>query len=164
MPLPAGTAGGPLEVGRIAKAHGIRGEVVVAAVSNRPGRFAPGAVLRTDRAELVVERSQPYGHGHRWIVAFRGVESRNEAEALRGAVLRAEPEPSGADELWVHDLVGSTVVDTTGAALGVVSAVQANPASDLLVLDGGVLIPLVFVVESGGGRIVVDPPAGLLDL
>ena len=84
------------------------------------------------------------------------------AEGLRGAVLSAEP-LDDPDALWVHQLVGSEVVDTDGGAHGAVVAVEANPASDLLVLESGALVPLRFVVESGPGRVVVDPPAGLLD-
>ncbi|MGH8999424.1 MAG: ribosome maturation factor RimM [Acidimicrobiia bacterium] len=164
-----------LEVGRIVRAHGIRGEVIVEAVSNRPERFAPGSVLRAGDRELVVERASLHGgpapagrarERGRWIVAFGGVATRNDAEALRSQVLCGPPEEDGDDgELWVHELVGTSVLDTAGTALGRVVAVEANPASDLLVLDGGGLVPLVFVVEAPpGGPIVVDPPAGLFDL
>jgi 16S rRNA processing protein RimM len=92
-----------------------------------------------------------------------GVTDRTAAEALRGTELFAEAlnDPS---ELWVHELVGSTVRLADGTEVGRVDAVQANPASDLLVLDTGHLIPLVFVVSSGAGRVVIDPPEGLLDL
>ena len=63
----------------------------------------------------------------------------------------------------MHALIGSEVVDVAGRAHGRVEAVEANPASDLLVLGDGRLVPLVFVVESSAGRVVVDVPAGLLD-
>lgn len=156
-----------LEVGRIVKAHGIRGEVIVDAVSNRPGRFAPGAVLvghagGGEGRPFVVLRAQP--QGRRWIVAFEGVETRTQAEALRDVVLTGEPGQTSAGELWVHELVGADVWDLAGMALGQVVAVEANPASDLLVLADGGLIPLTFVVESAPGRVVVDLPSGLLDL
>ena len=73
------------------------------------------------------------------------------------------------DELWVHDLVGASVVDAGGHTLGAVASVEANPAHDLLVLDSGVLVPVTFVTEhgadeDGGRRVVVDVPDGLLDL
>ena len=68
------------------------------------------------------------------------------------------------DELWVHEVVGAEVVDRAGAPVGRVTAVEANPAHDLLVLDGGVLVPMVFVVEQRDGVLVIDPPDGLLDL
>jgi 16S rRNA processing protein RimM len=173
---PAGPA--LLEVGRIVKAQGIRGEVVVEAITTRPERFAAGAtlvaggpdgrrfaVLRSTRHKAADSTGRPQ-HA-RWIVAFEGFETRSEAEVLRGTVLygeRIEADDPDDNELWVHDLVGSEVVDTAGTVLGRVEALQANPASDLLVLETGGLIPLVFIVESSGGRVVVDPPVGLLDL
>ena len=154
---------GLLEVGRVVKPHGIRGEVVVDLISNRPEqRLAEGSVLESDRGALEVLASRP--HQGRWIVAFAGVADRNGAEALRGAVLSAEAlDEDGA--LWVHELMGAQVVDTGGRPLGTVEAVEANPASDLLVLAGGHLVPLVFVVERRvDGTVVVDPPPGLFDL
>ena len=59
--------------------------------------------------------------------------------------------------------MGATAVDLAGQPLGVVTAVVANPASDLLVLDGCALVPLRFVVSVADGFVVVDPPIGLLD-
>jgi 16S rRNA processing protein RimM len=150
-----------LEVGRIVKPHGIRGEVSVETITNRPEqRFAPGMVLDSDRGPMEVLTGRP--HQNRWLVTFAGVDDRNTAEALRGVVLRAEPlEEDGA--LWVHELVGAEVVGVDGRSHGVVEAVEANPASDLLVLPGERLVPLVFVVDHQPGRVVIDPPAGLLD-
>ena len=170
-------AGDRLEIGRIVKAHGIRGEVVVEAVTNRAERFSPGAVLYADPGEhpLQVRRATPQGGPDaagrmaqsRWIVAFEGVADRNEAERLRGTVLTGDPlavdDAGDGRELWVHELVGAELLDPAGRVLGRVAAVEANPASDLLVLEDGGLVPMVFVVEAAAGRVVVDPPAGLLD-
>jgi len=149
-----------LEVGRVVKPHGIRGEVIVELVTNRTERLAPGTVLSTRRGELRVDASRP--HQGRWIVSFDGVADRNGAESLRDAVLSAEPLADG-DELWVHELIGSDVVDTDGRLLGRVTSVEANPASDLLVLDAGGLVPLRFVTAHEPGRITVDVPEGLLE-
>ena len=149
-----------LEVGRIVKPHGIRGEVIVDLVTNRNERVAVGSVLATADGSLEVLRSSP--HQGRWIVAFAGVDDRNQAEALRGTSLLAEP-IDDEGELWVHALIGAEVVDVAGRAHGQVTSVEANPASDLLVLGDGRLVPLAFVVESSEGRVVVDVPAGLLD-
>jgi 16S rRNA processing protein RimM len=150
-----------LEVGRIVKAHGIRGEVIVDLVSNRPDvRLAPGSVLSSDRGDLEVLTATP--HQGRWIVAFDGILDRNAAETYRGVVLTAEPIDDD-DTLWVHELVGAEVVDLAGTSYGSVEAVEANPASDLLVLSGERLVPLVFVVIKAPGRVVIDPPPGLLD-
>jgi 16S rRNA processing protein RimM len=149
-----------LEVGRVVKPHGIRGEVIVELVTDRVERLTAGAVLATATGDLVVNEAR--AHQGRWIVAFDGVATRNEAEALRGTVLRADA-IEDPDVLWVHELVGSEVVDVAGRSHGTVVAIEANPASDLLVLEGGGLVPLRFVVETGEGRLTVDVPAGLLD-
>jgi len=152
-----------LEVGLVVKPHGVKGEVIVDLVTNRPDlRLAPGSVLTTDGGPLEVVTSRP--HQGRWIVVFAGVDDRNGAEALRGTTLSAEPiTEDGA--LWVHVLIGAEVVDLSGTGYGPVVAVEANPASDLLVLEGDRLVPLVFVVERRpDGTVVIDPPAGLFDL
>jgi 16S rRNA processing protein RimM len=149
-----------LDVGRIVKPHGLKGEVVVELLTNRTERLDAATVLETDAGPLTVAWSSPFQH--RWIVQFEGVDSRERADALRGTVLRAEP-LDDPDALWVHQLIGSRVFDTAGAELGTVKEVEANPASDLLVLEEGGLIPLRFVVTTEPGRITVDPPEGLLD-
>jgi 16S rRNA processing protein RimM len=156
-----------LEVGRIGRAHGLRGEVAVMLLSDRPERTATGATLLATTAaghtrELVVASARR--HQDRWLVRFEGVDDRTGAEALRGCRLHADELPAGPDELWVHQLVGASVVDRAGVLLGRVAAVESNPAHDLLVLDGGALVPLPFVVEHSPQRVVVDAPDGLLDL
>jgi len=152
-----------LAVGRIVKPHGLRGDVVVSLTTNRDERVAAGSVLGTaDGRQLVVERSAPLRGRH--IVTFASVRGIEGAEELRGTELFAEP-LCDPDALWVHDLIGSTVVDSAGQVLGTVDAVEANPASDLLVLSGGGLIPLRFVNGSEPGvRVTVEIPDGLLDL
>jgi 16S rRNA processing protein RimM len=158
------TTAGRLEVGRVVRAHGLAGEVLVHPVSDVAQRFAPGTVLHAGPRALEVERARP--HQARWRVKFAGIDDRTAAEALRGAVLEGEPlgtaPPEGA--YWVHELVGAAVVDRDGTPVGTVEAVQDNPAHDLLVLDSGALVPVVFIVEQAPGRIVVDLPDGLLDL
>lgn len=148
-----------LEVGRVVKAHGLRGEVIVRLVTDRHERLDPGSVLSTPAGPLEVLRSSPHQSG--WIVAFGGVADRSRAESLRGTVLSA-PALDDPDALWVHELVGADVVDAEGTLRGRVRAVEANPASDLLVLEDGGLVPLRFVVSHRPGQVVIDPPAGLL--
>jgi 16S rRNA processing protein RimM len=159
-------APGDLEVGRIGRPHGLRGEVTVTFVSNRPERSAPGAVLHAGDRVLVIASSRQ--HQGKWLVRFEGVDDRNHAEALRGAILTAAPLTATAKlddgEYWVHELIGSQVVDTGGETLGRVVGIEANPAHDLLVLDTDALVPMVFVVERKGDVIIVDPPAGLFEL
>ena len=149
-----------LEVGRILKPHGLTGEVEVGLVTDRLERVAVGSVLHAGDVRLEVVGSRPHKGHH--LVRFAGVAGREAAEALRGTVLAAPP-LDDPDALWVHDLIGSRVVAVDGADLGTVSAVEANPASDLLVLDGGGLIPLRFMVASEPGRLTVDVPPGLLE-
>jgi 16S rRNA processing protein RimM len=163
---PPGT-GDRLVVGRIGKAHGLRGEVAVRFTSNRPERAVPGAVLYAGERELVIDAARP--HQGRVLVHFRGVDDRTTAEALQGlelsgARLTGDEAALDDDELWVHEVVGAEVRDRSGAVVGRVVAVEANPAHDLLVLDGGALVPMVFVIEQREGALVIDPPEGLFDL
>ncbi|MEI8147735.1 MAG: ribosome maturation factor RimM [Actinomycetes bacterium] len=152
-----------LEVGRIVKAHGIRGEVAVRLTADIPERVTPGSVFQTTRGPLTVERSKPFQQGY--IIAFAGVTDRNEAELLRGLILKGEPlDLDDDDVIWIDDLFNALVVSTDGVERGRVVEVEENPASDLLVLDSGVLIPLTFVVEvEPNERIVVDAPEGLFE-
>jgi 16S rRNA processing protein RimM len=150
-----------LEVGRITKPHGLRGEVVVKLVTDRVDRLDPGTVLASDRGDLVVRAARP--HQDRWIVAFEGASTREHADALRSVALRAEA-VDDPDELWVHRMVGAAVVTVGGDAVGRCVGVIANPAADLIELDGGALVPVVFVVDHDATQITIDPPDGLFDL
>jgi 16S rRNA processing protein RimM len=124
--------------------------------------------------QLTIEAVR-WHQGH-LLVAFEGVLDRNVAEALRGTMLWLDTAdmapPSDPDEFNDHQLVGLRVVTPTGEPLGEVVGIDHAPAADLLVLrrpEGGTaLIPFVKAivpeVDLAAGRIVVDPPAGLLDL
>ena len=149
-----------LEVGRITKAHGLHGDVIVELVTDRAERVAVGTVLHGPDGPLTVERSAP--HQGRWIVHLAGVGDRAAADALRGTVLRAEP-LDDPDALWVHDLIGAEVVDNDGTRRGRVVSVVANPASDLLELEDGALVPARFVTSHGPGVIRVETPEGLFE-
>jgi 16S rRNA processing protein RimM len=149
-------------VGRITKPHGVRGDVLVLLTTELSSRLDPGSVLATDRGPLTVVSSSR--HQDRWIVQFEGFTDRDQVESWRGVVLRAEPLEVDDDVLWVHELVGSTVVLPDGDAVGTVTEVESNPAADLLVLDSGALVPVVFITEHAPGRVTIDPPEGLFDL
>jgi 16S rRNA processing protein RimM len=152
-----------LEIGRVGRPHGLRGEVTIVPITNRAERFEAGQRMWSGERQLVIATSRPHHGGH--LVRFEGIDDRNAAEALRGAILTAEaPGSAPPGEVWVHQVIGVDVHDRAGAVLGRVVAVEANPASDLLVLDGGSLIPMVFVVEHTSDALVVDVPEGLLDL
>ncbi len=135
---------------------------MLSATTNRVERFAPGSVLYADGRTLVIATARR--KSDRWIVRFEGVDDRDATVALRGLIVSGDPlESLGADEFWVHELVGCVVCEESGACLGPVVAVHANPAHDLLEVDGGVLVPIVFVVEHSSERIVVRLPVGLLE-
>ena len=145
---------------------------MVTLVTNRTDRLAPGARLTCHRVSepgpsrppgarvLEVCSSRPFQG--RYLVRFEGVRTREAAEELRGCLLLA-PAVEDPDALYVHDLVGREVVELNGTRRGVVVALQANPASDLLVTEDGDLVPLRFVVGRAEGRLIVDVPAGLFE-
>jgi 16S rRNA processing protein RimM len=151
----------PLEVGRIIKAQGLKGQVLVDLWSDRTERLAPGADLLTERGPLRVVAS--IAHQQRFIVTFEGVATREAAEHLRGVVLSA-PRLDDESVIWIDQLYDAEVFDAEGVRRGVVVGVEANPASDLLVLDSGALVPLTFVTSVDPNvRIDVDVPEGLFE-
>ena len=164
-------------VGRVGRAHGLHGEVVVEVRTDDPeARFAAGIALTTEPAAagpLTVAGSR--WHSGRLLVRFAGVADRTGAEALRGVHLQTElaedERPADPEEFYDHQLVGLTAATIEGRDLGRVAEVVHLPGQDLLALrlpEGReVLVPfvaaLVPVVDLDGGRVVVDPPGGLLD-
>jgi 16S rRNA processing protein RimM len=167
-----------LVIGQIVRPHGIRGEVVVEVTTDEPAaRYVAGSALSTDPATagpLTVEAVRP--HQGRLIIAFDGVLDRDSADALRGVKLCVDaaelPAPEDPDEFHDFQLVGLAAVDPAGERLGEVVGVEHGPAADLLVLrrpDGHrALVPfvraIVPTVDLVGGRVVLTPPEGLLDL
>ena len=151
------------EVGRIGRAHGVTGQLYVTLITDRVERLAPGARLLSGSQWLTVAESRQ--QQHRWLVRFEGVVDRTAAEKLTNSVLLAEPLTEVDDDaLWVHELIGSRVVDQQGIERGTCIAVIDNPAHDILELDTGALIPVIFVVSCSNGLTIVDPPEGLFDL
>jgi len=138
--------------------------VVVQLWTDQTQRMDPGTELASARGTLTVVWSKPFGPD-RYIVQFEDVADRSAADSLRGLELEAEP-IDAPDTLWVHQLVGATVRDTVGTELGRIASVEANPASDLMVLESGGLIPVRFVThhDPAARTVYVDIPEGLLDL
>jgi 16S rRNA processing protein RimM len=151
-----------LEVGRILRAHGVKGEVVVRFTSDREERRAAGAVVLGPGGPLTVERAR-HNPGGDWVVKYAEIPDRATAETMHGSTLRAEA-IDDPDELWVHELLGSVVVDQDGIERGTVTEVHEGSAADLLVLDTGHLVPVTFVVGKEPGRTLVDTPDGLFEL
>ncbi len=156
---------GLLEVGRVGRAHGVRGDVFLDLISDRVERAAVGSELWVRDRWLTVEHS--HASGDRWRVHLSGVDDRNAAAALTGTPVYAAP-IDDPDALWVHQLVGAAVVETDGTVRGRCISVIDNPAADLLELDTGALVPANFVtgVDTEADPIVVtiEAPAGLFEL
>ena len=168
-----------LVVGRIGKPHGLKGEVSVDPRTDEPERrFADGASLRTQRkrpggegtATLTVRTTR--WHSGRLLVTFEEIADRTAAEEARGTVLvvPVDPDetPEDPEEFYDHQLLGLSVVLTTGEPVGEVAEVVHGAAQDLLVVrvgDGEVLVPFVSAlvpeVDLAGRRVVVDDEPGL---
>jgi 16S rRNA processing protein RimM len=164
-------------VGRIARAHGIRGQVIVNLETDFPEqRFRPGSKMFTKRGPSVdplVLTTVRFQNG-RPVIGLEGVQTMNDAEALAGLELRVPvdelaPLPDGT--FYHHDLVGCQVVTARGEEVGTVEGVEGDIGGSRLVVAGArgeILIPLVTeicrTIDVPGRRIVIEPPEGLLDL
>jgi 16S rRNA processing protein RimM len=162
-----------LIVARIARPCGLQGEVVLDVRTDAPNRrLAPGAVLTTDPPEagpLTVTRLRRF-RGQYWAV-FAQAPGREQAEALRGVALLAPAVEGGEPDAWYpHELAGLAAVLPDGTPAGTVVGVEPLPAGDALRVrePSGevVLVPLVRAlvpeVDPAAGRVVLDPPGGLL--
>ena len=153
---------GLLEVGRIGKPHGVRGDLFISLTSDVASRHAVGATFTivdsSGQRTLTIATVRP--QQDRFVVHFDGIDDRNEAEKLTNKFLYAEPVDS-EDGLWVHQLIGSNVVDTAGESWGACTGVLQNPAHDILEIEGGLLVPAPFIVSTDGETTVINPPAGL---
>jgi 16S rRNA processing protein RimM len=159
-----------LAVGRVSRAHGIRGEVLVHPLSEVGARFEPDATLRLeDGRSLSVEAARP--HQGRLLVKFREVPDRTAAEALRGEVLlipaTESPDLDDDDRFWVHQIVGLDVVTDTGRRLGRIAEVRSNPANDLWVTEDGTMVPairdVVRNVDVDAGVVTIHELPGLFE-
>jgi 16S rRNA processing protein RimM len=168
-----------LVVGRVGRPHGLRGEVTVEVRTDDPDhRFAVGSVLATDpagRGPLTVSASR--WHSGRLLVRFGDCQDREAAEELRGILLVVDsadiPAPRDPEEFHDHQLIGLEVLTVSGEPVGAVADILHH-GQDLLVIAGAgmrsgteILVPFVApivpVVDVEAGRLVIDPPAGLLD-
>lgn len=158
-------------VGKITKAHGLRGEVVVLVFSDNPDRFVPGAtIFLEDGRELGIGAVRP--NGGRLLVSFEGIDERTAAEQLRGETLvvpRSMLPALPVGEFWPHELEGFEVVTESGNSLGAIADVLPNPANDLWVaMDASgteTLIPairdVIVEVDVAGRRVLVRDLPGL---
>jgi 16S rRNA processing protein RimM len=169
-----------LVVGRVVKAHGVTGEVVVEIRTDDPDvRFAPGSSLRgrpsRGGAESRYIIDSVRDHGGRLLMRLEGIADRNAADALRGTLFLVDsgelPPIEAPDEFYDHQLEGLQVVTATGAVVGPVAEVLHTAAGELLSVraeHGEVLVPFVSAIVTSVSltdqTIVIDPPEGLLEL
>ncbi len=164
-------SGGHVLVGVVGKAHGLAGDVFVLAQSDNPERFAPGAVVFSERGELLVESSR--NADGRLIVRFTCAGDRTAAEGLRGLRLTIAEDlrrELGDDEWWPDDLTGLRVLDHTGAVRGVIDAIVEGVAQDRLAVttNEGLAVEIPFVsdlvpvVDVDGGFVQLAAVEGLL--
>jgi 16S rRNA processing protein RimM len=161
-------------VGRVTRAHGVKGEVAVLPLSQVAARFEPGSRVlagEDQRRALTVTEARP--HRGKVLVTFDGVADREQAEALQGTYLfvptsEAPPLPEG--EYWTHDLIGCAVSIQGGRDLGTLSEVIPTPANDVWVVQGEggeTLVPalkdVVIEVDPAARRIVVREVPGLIE-
>jgi 16S rRNA processing protein RimM len=169
-----------LVVGRVAKAHGVTGEIIVEIRTDDPDtRFAPGSSLRGrpsrggPESRYVVESVRE--HSGRLLVRLDGVADRNAAESLKGTVFVVDsadlPAIEDPDEFYDHQLEGLRVMTTTGTPVGSVAEVLHTAAGELLSVrteEGEVLVPFVSAIVTSVSladkTIEIDPPDGLLEL
>jgi 16S rRNA processing protein RimM len=165
-------------VGRIARAHGNKGQVIVNLETDFPEqRFRVGAELFVQRQAGTSERiviATVRFQQQRPVIGIAGVETMNDAEALAGLELRVPREglvtlPPGM--YYHHDLVGCRVETTAGAVVGTVAAIEESAGGNHLVVDGArgeILVPLAppicRAVDIAAKQIVIAPPDGLLEL
>ncbi|WP_153505167.1 ribosome maturation factor RimM [Cumulibacter manganitolerans] len=169
-----------LVIGRIGKAHGIRGELNVGIRTDEPEeRFAVGAVLRTDPAERgpLTVRSQRFVSGQKLVLGFAEIADRTAAETLQGTLLVIDsdelPPIEDDDDFYDHELVGMAVSTEDGVDVGEVVDVVHGAGGDTLVVRARgerreILLPfvrdIVPVVDRATRCITVTPPDGLLEL
>jgi 16S rRNA processing protein RimM len=170
-----------LVVGRVAKAHGIAGEVVVDIRTDDPAaRFVAGETLRGKPSRGGVERpfvlESVREHGGRLLVRLSGIGDRDAADALRGTLFLVDvadlPPIDDPDEYYDHQLEGLTVRTVGGDEVGVTTEVLHTPAGELLAVKRSsgaeLLVPFVSAIVTSvsltDGVVQIDPPDGLLEL
>ncbi|MEJ7604099.1 MAG: ribosome maturation factor RimM [Kofleriaceae bacterium] len=157
-----------LQIGGIARAHGIRGEVVV--VTHDPDSTVlaslPTIYIDGEPRRIVSARDTDRG----WLVIVEGMTTRNEAETLRGKQIEVDRSALELDEedVLLADLVGCKVVKVDGTPWGTITAVESSPLQDrLVIVDGAVerMLPLVDQlvtnIDLEAGIVTVAPPEGL---
>ena len=165
-----------LQIGRVIKSHGIKGEVVVEVTTDDPDtRYAPGEVLhgRQTGREHTLTIDTARAHQGRLLIKFEEIPDRTTADSLRGTRFFAPPleREDDSEGFYDHELEGLRIIHD-GADIGVVTGVMHGPAGEILEVEltsgKEVLIPFVHAivpeVDLEAGTATITPPDGLLDL
>lgn len=158
-------------VGRVARAHGLRGELRVAVFAAGAPNLQPGRRVYLGGRAHVIVRSRPSGDA--WIVELRGLSGRDAAEAWRGALLEcpdADVQRADGESYFVHELVGLRVMTAAGREVGTLVEVMQTGANDVYIVRGAageVLVPAIgeFVasIDVPAGVVTITPLPGMLD-
>jgi 16S rRNA processing protein RimM len=159
-----------VQIGRISRAHGIRGEVAI--VTHDPESTTLGSVETIHVAGVERRVVSARGTQRGWLVQLEGVATRNDAEALRGALVEVAREALGLadDDILLSDLIGCRVVLADGSPWGTIAGVEADLQDRLVIHDGDVerLLPLVdeivTAIDLEAGVVTVEPPTGLPEI
>lgn len=156
-----------MAVGRVARAHGVRGRVLVAPYNADSQELTQLKRLRIGGRDWQVERIERANLGY--LVALKGLSDRDEAGKLRGQeveVERSELPELDEGEVYAIDLIGFSVIDLQGKERGVVEDLEEAGPQDLLKLQGGALVPLGLVqeVKTEARQVIIDAPIGLFEL
>ena len=165
-----------VEVGRLVKAHGIKGDLLVSSLTDLPElRFAIGAKLSlADGKEFTITKSSQ--HSGNLILHFAGVDDRNAAELIIRNQLFADVDeaqvPPDPDRYFDRQLIGLTVKTINEETVGVVKDILHLPAQDMFVIQSSSMLevlvpfvdPIVVEVDLESRVILIDPPAGLINL
>jgi 16S rRNA processing protein RimM len=156
-----------IEIGRIARAHGIRGEIVI--VTHDPASDVLDDLETVWVAGVEKRIVEKRGTHRGWLVRFEGITTRNEAETLRGKIIEVDRDALALqdDDILLDDLIGCQVKLVDGTPWGTIHAVDSGMQDLLVIHDGELerLLPLVdeFVkaIDLEAGVVTVDPPEGL---
>ncbi|MBP5738588.1 MAG: 16S rRNA processing protein RimM [Abditibacteriota bacterium] len=157
-------------VGRVVAAHGIKGEVKILVTTDFPERFDAGNTVRVKTEKEVAERKITASRESKGciIAKLSGIDTRNDAEDLRGAeivITENELGDLGEDRFYLFDLMGMTVTGIDGRDFGTITEVLQGGANDVYVTDKGVLVPalkaIVKKVDVASKAMIIDPPEGL---
>jgi 16S rRNA processing protein RimM len=164
-------------VGRIARPHGLRGQVIVTPETDFVDeRFQAGATFwtRSERGHEVLKVNSARVQNGRPVIGFEGFEKIEDVERLAGLDLRIPEDslrPLDAGAYYLHDLVGCAVETISGESVGEVKRVEGGAGASVLNVEGRrgeVLVPLAadicVEVDVAGRRIRINPPEGLLEL